>query len=422
MLLNGILLASGVLESEIMGNVRVLRRLFWGALVVLLSGCNLIAPAPKITPLVTNSAATPTLNPEQALTKAALQATPTPFPSPTPWQVVTPTSTRSANPAQAYAINPLTGLMVEDVRWLRKRPIMVKLANWPQSLRPFNQIVDADMVFEYFIGYQTNHILALYYGGDAEAVGPLAPGRVVDARLARRYEASLMVASAPPTVEGVFEQTLPDRVFYRGYAPCPGICTETEAQGGNTVVNTAAMRDFIEAEGTQNTIDRLPDLYFSDEISEWDEIALRVSYLYADFSVMDWRYDSVDGGYQLWQDFQQADGSYTLQQTFDRDSGKPVIFENVLILLADYIEYNPAFFDIDFREGDREQAAILLRDGKLTHGTWYAPDIDQPYQFFDLQGDPYYLKPGQSWITFASTTSRVSMVEEGVWDIVFSPN
>ena len=59
---------------------------------------------------------------------------------------------------------------------------MVKLANWPQSLRPFNQIINADIVFEYYIGHQTNHLLALFYGSDASAVGPLAPGRVVDAR------------------------------------------------------------------------------------------------------------------------------------------------------------------------------------------------------------------------------------------------
>ena len=405
-----------------MGITSAFRRFLWFFLAVLLSSCSLVAPAPKITPLVTNLATTPTLNPEQALTKAARQATPTPIPTSTPWQVVTPTATQRSIPAQSDTTNPLTGLQVENSGLLWERPVMVKLANWPQSLRPFNQIIDADMVFEYFIGYQTNHLLALYYGGDATAVGPLAPGRVVDARLGRRYQASLVVASAPPTVEGVFEQTLPDRVFYRGYAPCPGICTETEAQGGNSVVNTSAIRNFIKSEGIEDEISRLPDLYFDREIKVWDESALRVSYLYADFSVMDWRYDKIYGGYELWQDFQQADGSYTLQQTFDRDSQQPVIFENVLILLADYIEYNPSFYDIDFREGDREQAAVFLRDGKLTHGTWYVPNVDEPLQFFDMQGKPYTLKPGQTWIAFASTSSRMTMVEEGIWDIIFTPN
>lgn len=299
---------------------------------------------------------------------------------------------------------------------------MVKLANWPQSLRPFNQVIDADIVFEYYIGHQMNQLLALFYGADASKVGPLAPGQVVDARLVQHYQASLAVASAPPIVEGVFEKTLIDRVFYRGYVPCPGICTETEAQGGNTVVNTAALRSFIKSEAIPTAIERLPDLYFNRKIEKWDESALRVSYLYADFSVMDWRFDKTNGGYQLWQDFQQPDGDYVLQQTFDRDSQVPVIFENVLILLADYIQYNPAFYDIDFREGDKQQAAFFLRDGKLTHGTWYAPDNNLPFQFFDLQGDPYYLKPGQTWITFASTTSHINMVEEDSWDIVFVPN
>lgn len=405
-----------------MGNTRAIKLTVLGVLVVLLSGCSILTPAPKITPLVVDSPATPTLNPEQALTKAAQQATPSPFPSPTPWQVVTPTATQRSIPAKTDRTNPLTGLEVDDPNLLLERPIMVKLANWPQSLRPFNQIVDADMVFEYFIGYQMNHLLALYYGGNASAVGPLAPGRVVDARLARCYQASLAVASAPSTEAGVFEQTLPDRVFYQGYVPCPGICTETDAQGGNTVVDTAALRAYVESEGTQNAIARLPDLYFDKNIEKWDENAIRVSYLYADFSVMDWRYDKIFGGYQLWQDFQNEDGSYTLSQTFDRNSQQPVIFENVLILLADYIEYNPSFFDIDLREGDRKQPAILLRDGKMTNGTWYAPNNNQPLQFFDLQGNPYYLKPGQTWITFASTISRVNMVEDGSWDIVFVPN
>jgi hypothetical protein len=405
-----------------MGNTRAFKLTFLGVLVVLLSSCNFLTPAPKITPLVADSPSTPTLNLEQALTKAAQQATPTPFPSPTPWQVVTATPTLKPNPARSDTTNPLTGLEVENQDLLWERPILVKLDNWPQNLRPFNQVLDADLVFEYYVGHQMNQILALFYGGDASAVGPLAPGQLVDARLARRYQASLAVASAPITVEGVFKQTLPDRTFYRGYVPCPGICTETEAQGGNTVVNTAALRSFIKSEGIKNGIERLQDLNFTKEIENWNDSALRVSYLYADFSVMDWRYDKIYGAYQLWQDFQNEDGSYTLSQTFDRDSQQPVLFENVLILMADYIQYNPAFFDIDFREGDREQPAIFLRDGKLTHGTWYAPDINQPFQFFDLEGNPYNLKPGQTWIIFASTTSLVNLVEEGSWDIIFVPN
>ena len=411
-----------VLESCVMGNTRAFKLTFLGVLVVLLSSCNFLTPAPKITPLVADSPSTPTLNLEQALTKAAQQATPTPFPSPTPWQVVTATPTLKPNPARSDTTNPLTGLEVENQDLLWERPILVKLDNWPQNLRPFNQVLDADLVFEYYVGHQMNQILALFYGGDASAVGPLAPGQLVDARLARRYQASLAVASAPITVEGVFKQTLPDRTFYRGYVPCPGICTETEAQGGNTVVNTAALRSFIKSEGVENGIERLQDLNFNKKIENWNDSALRVSYLYADFSVMDWRYDKIYGAYQLWQDFQNEDGSYTLSQTFDRDSQLPVLFENVLILMADYIQYNPAFFDIDFREGDREQPAIFLRDGKLTHGTWYAPDINQPFQFFDLEGNPYNLKPGQTWIIFASTTSLVNLVEEGSWDIIFVPN
>ena len=52
---------------------------------------------------------------------------------------------------------------------LLERPVMVK----PIGLsHPFNGS-ERRTLFLYFIGHQTNHILALFYGGNAEAVGPL---------------------------------------------------------------------------------------------------------------------------------------------------------------------------------------------------------------------------------------------------------
>ena len=386
--------------------------------VILLDACSRNADPPKITPVITAVQTQPPLSPEQKLTQLAIHATPTPKPSSTAWQIATMTPSATLAPKVEQNINPLTGLNVSDPNQLLSRPVMVKLANWPRNLRPSNQIVNADLVFEYYNGHQTNHLAALYYTNDASAVGPLAPGRLVDARLARHYQAELVVASAPEIVEGVFANTLPDQVYYRGYAPCPGICTETEADGGNTVVDTAAIRAFSLTDRAPRTIVRMENLLFSPRLDRWDDTALRFSYLYADFSVMDWRYDQDTGKYHLWQETEDEQGNLSLAPAYDRDSGKPIAFENVIFMMSSYIEYNSVTYDINMREGDPDQVAILLRDGKLTYGTWYSDSQTTPFRFF-ANGEPYALKPGKSWMTFTSTVSRPTPTIEGEWDLVF---
>lgn len=358
------------------------------------------------------------LSPQQKETQLAIQATATPIPSPTPFPLASATPMATRTPKVYDNINPFTGLSLRDDSDLLKRPVMVKLANWPRSLRPFNQINQADLVFEYYNGHQTNHLLALFYTSDATAVGPLAPGRLLDARLARHYQADLVVASAPEMIEGVFANTLPDRVFYRGYAPCPGICTETEAQGGNTVVDTAAIRDFSAQDRPPRTINRSENLSFSPKIQNWDEDASRFSYLYADFSVMDWRYNPDTGKYHLWQEVEDENGELSLQPSYDRDSGEPIAFENIVFMMSNYIVYNSVTYDINLREADPNQMAIFLRDGKLTYGTWFSSNQTESFTFFS-GGKPYLFKPGRSWYVFTTTLSRPESTVDGEWDLIF---
>jgi len=102
--------------------------------------------------------------------------------------------------------------------------------------------------------------------------------------------------------------------------------------------------------------------------------------------------------------------------------GTPIAFDNIIVLFASYIEYGTSLYDIDFREGDPHQPALVLRDGKLLYGTWMTLDPFTPIQLTDASGQPLALKPGRSWIVFAGTNSPTSEVEPGVWEISFSLN
>jgi hypothetical protein len=397
----------------------------WGLILELIIGGSILfwaisrpqSTPPKITPVMTLQKSPTALSAEVELTQIAIHATPTPLPSPTAWAIATATTEIDVTPRIIYSTNPFTGLQMSDTEFLERKPLLVKLLNWPRSVRPFSQINQADVVFEYYTGGQTNQLLALFYSQDADSVGPLGPGRLVDARLTQHYQADLVVSTVDTMVRGVFENSLPERVFYQGFTDCPGICTQPVDQGGLTYANITAIRDMAETDRMQSGAPQFKVLPFSVTINKWDDVATRFSYLYADFSVMDWRYSSETGRYHLWQEVEEEDGNLQLEPSYDSD-GSPVAFENLIFIMANYFEYTNSTYDINLREGDSNQLVFLLRDGKLTYGTWFSETATDPFSFF-VEGKPYTLKPGRSWITISSTISRPERVAEGEWDLVF---
>lgn len=396
--------------------VGILGSVIIGIIVIFLAS-RLQNRPPIITPVLTLEKSPTALSPEFELTQLAIHATPTPKPSPTAWAIATPTTELDVTPRVIFSTNPFTGLRISDSDLLERKPILVKLLNWPRSVRPLSKINQADIVFEYYAGGQTNQLLALYYTNDPDSVGPLGPGQLIDARLTQHYKADLVVSIVDTMVKGVFDNALADRVFYQGFTPCPGICTQPVDQGGLTFADIAVIRAITAAERPQSSSPSFKVSPFAVTINEWTDIATRLSYMYADFSVMDWRYSSETGRYHLWQEIEDENGTLSLAPSYDSD-GTPIAFENLIIIMANYIEYNKSTYDVNLREGDPNQLAILLRDGKLTYGTWFSETLTEPFSFY-VAGEPYPLKPGRSWITISSTISRPERVADGEWDLVF---
>ena len=51
---------------------------------------------------------------------------------------------------------------MDDPSLLERRPVMVKVSNFPRLGRPHAGLSFADIVFDYFIGYGTNRFLACF--------------------------------------------------------------------------------------------------------------------------------------------------------------------------------------------------------------------------------------------------------------------
>jgi len=102
--------------------------------------------------------------------------TSTPLPTATPTQVIV----RYGPDNFPANVNPLTGLEVADASILERRPIMIKVSNFPREGRPHAGLSAADIVFDYYTGEGANRFLALFYGTDSEQIGPIRSGRLID--------------------------------------------------------------------------------------------------------------------------------------------------------------------------------------------------------------------------------------------------
>ena len=52
-------------------------------------------------------------------------------------------------------------------------------------------------------------------------------------------------------------------------------------------------------------------------------------------------------------------------------------------------------------------------------GKWRAKNDTDPMEFFNDQGEPMALKPGNTWIVIAGLNSTYEEVEPNVWELFF---
>jgi len=389
-------------------------------LILILSACTTVGPmdSPNI-PLSQESVQATATQP--VVSQDPITAN-TPIPTAVPTFTATPGPTLTPAPATYFhfepGINPLTGLPVENPAILNRRPVMVKVSNWPREGRPHAGLTDADIVFEYFIGHQMNRFLAIYYGDNAGVIGPVRSGRLVDAQLANLYQGILAYGNADPQVDEVLVEVLDERALSFNELPCPAMCGESTHSATGVFANSAALTEYAVNSGMDNTMPDLRGMMFQSEVPVGDAAGSLLHIEYADFSIMQWRYDAEQSNYHLWMEAQTADGLVMAPVT-DRNKDQAVTFENVVVMYAEYVEYAPSLHDILIQDIRDYQPGLLFRDGRVTYGTWRVPEPDRPIIFETPDGESLPFKPGNTWIAIAGLNSQTTQPAGGEWEIYF---
>ena len=319
-------------------------------------------------------------------------------------------------------LNPLTGLPPSDPSLLERRPLAIKVANFPRYIRPQSGLTLADNVFEYYIEDGLTRFIAIFYGNDSEWVGPVRSGRYFDEHVQRMYHAYLVFKFADPRELNYFKLSdFSDFLVVPSLGSCPPFRLMPNRNievYNNSYFNTVLWEDCVVQEGLENTRQVIRGGFFSENMPFSDLPGTQIFTYYSADSYNYWLYRPETHQYMRYQELKDTRDNKpeTYDVLMDAVTATAVHASNIVFLLASHTFSNTFDQDDEVYQIDLTGSgeAYVFRDGVGVAATWYRTNKDQPLLLAGLNGAPLYLRPG---ITFYEVLGERSFVDQdaGEW-------
>jgi hypothetical protein len=390
----------------------------WGVMVLLLIGCQTeptatspglgagstpipLSPTPTqtILPTSTNTpisipTSLPPISTAEIVVEDTAVPTPTftPLPANTPEPSATPTIEGLIGPANFPTnINPLTGEVVRDPDVLNRRPLAIKVSNAPAIVRPQAGLNSADLVFEHYAEGGLTRFTAVFYTHDADPVGSVRSGRLIDMEIAQMYDAAFAFSGASgPIKQMVRESNFFDRVISPDYGHGGFWRVEdpSKAIEHTMFTSTYNLRWILEQRGQEVPPQFQNGMAFLAEPLVPGPSASRIEIGYDGTNVY---WSSINGRYYRW--------TNGLIHT-DANTDDQLNFQNIIVLAAhhqntDFLEDNNNY-SIQIQLWG-EGPVSVFRDGQRIDGLWQRTDPSHMLTFTDLEGNILPLAPGNTF-------------------------
>jgi hypothetical protein len=313
------------------------------------------------------------------------------------------------------SMNPLTGLIIEDERLLERRPLAIKITNFPRSVRPQWGLMKADHVYEYYLEDGMTRFIGIFYGENASRVGPIRSARPFDHRVMQMYNAIFTFAYADSRVMN-FLLDSPEKNYLVIQQPdnCPPLCRIGPDYEYNTLyADTDLLSQYVTNRGTDNNRQELSGLRFEEKttISFGGRQVSRIGIRFSQTSYHKWDYDSVTKRFFRSQDLEtRVRGQEIYAPLFDSLSEEQISTDNLIILLVPITYFfkssDTEIYDINLTGTGNGYA---LREGRVYQVKWNRND-DKLVTLTMSNGKTYPLKPGKTWyeILGESSTSEIN--------------
>jgi hypothetical protein len=320
-------------------------------------------------------------------------------------------------------LNPLTGLPPNDPALMDRRPLAIKVANYPRYIRPQSGLTLADNIYEYYIEGGLTRFIAVFYSNNSEWVGPVRSGRYFDENIQRMYHAYLVFKFADPRVEGYLQSSdIAPYLVVPGLGECPPFHLMKERKTedySNSYFNTVEWKDCVIKNEFENHRQGIRLGFFSEVPPPSDLLGLEMFTYYSEYSYSHWLYDPGTKQYFRFQEHNDIhDGKEEkYDPLLDHVTGAQVHAENIVYLMAHHTFSNTydeedEVYQIDLT-GSGE--AYVFRDGIGMVARWVRTNKDQPLLLITPAGAPIYLRPG---VTFYQVLGSASYVDQdaGEWN------
>jgi len=320
-------------------------------------------------------------------------------------------------------VNPLTGLPATDPSLLERRPIAIKVTNFPRSVRPQWGLSAADHVYEYYIGDQMSRFIGIFYGADASRVGPVRSARLFDEHILRMYRSLLVFGWADdPVLEFLTQPDIRPFLIVERANNCPPLCRIGPKYAYNTLfADTTQIAPYLQDRRINNARQKLTGLRFADQTPKSGHPATELSIRYSPISYHRWEYDPAQGRYLRFQDTQDDYGKGTAYAPLkDSLTDSQLSAANLVILLAPH-EYYIRYSNTDIIDQVLEGGGFgyAMRDGQIYPLTWEQEAPDQLLKLALPDGRAFPLKPGNTWFEVLSDLSQLKENKSASWHFDF---
>jgi hypothetical protein len=375
-----------------------------------------VATTPTPTSTTVTTAVEPAVTTAEEPTEER-DATPTPTPQAAHTVAPTPVSV-----VMAADINPLTGLR-GDAAKLNRRPLAIKIPNFPVVARPQSGLSLADVVIEHEAEAYLTRFTAIFMGNDAGLVGPIRSLRLIEAELMSIFKSTLVASGGHPAVKVRITQGHPWAAGYKRV-----ICPEAPFLGdGGTGYRLPDKKPRHELTWysdtpslwnlcTQRGINQRQDFHSMFVFSETppgggaDATHLKIVYK-PTYSEAEYRYDAASHTYKRFD---------LGEPTTDELTGRQIAPPNVVVL---YVNHVNSDILADTHDPDHpwysvliqlwgQGPAKLLRDGKVYDCTWMRENPqkdDDRLIFVDAGGVQIPFRPGPTWIQLVRLDGNVTI-------------
>jgi LysM repeat protein len=315
-----------------------------------------------------------------------------------------PGSGPQAAPNPGAPINPLTGLPVANPTVLTRRPLLVRIGNDPGARQAQKGLNNADLVYEEITEWFLTRLTAVFLGDTPEIVGPIRSVRLVNVQLVPQYQGALAHSGGSDPVRWEVSQSPIAANLDEFFNPDPYFYAKGESWETRLSINTKAARDYLIDNGLDATVTQ-PSFFFSPA-PQAGMPAPDIYIPYPGSSFTEWHYDAGAGKYLRW-----INGG-PMRDIF---SGQ-VAASNVIVYFAEH-QQTDIVEDVTGATSVRilvngAGPAWFFRDGQLLKGYWQTDGTRPPY-FCTESGEPYHLKPGNTWVQLVPLSYTIGLNSAG---------